>query len=39
VKRLRQAPVVVEIAVDGASVSVAVHAEDRESALGPFVNR
>ena len=36
VKRLSEAPIVVELAVDGASVFVAAHAEDRELALGPY---
>jgi hypothetical protein len=39
VKRLGEAPVVVELAVDDASVFVAAHAEDRDSALGPYAHR
>lgn len=39
VKRLGEAPVVVELAVDGASVFIASRAEDRDSALGPYGNR
>jgi hypothetical protein len=39
VKRLDEAPIVVDLAADGASVFVAAHAEDRESTLGPYENR
>jgi hypothetical protein len=39
VKRLGDAPVVVELAVDGASVFVAAHGEDRDLALGPYGDR
>jgi hypothetical protein len=39
VKRLGDAPVVVELAADAASVFVAAHAEDRDLALGPYGDR
>lgn len=39
VKRLGEAPVVVEVAVNRASVLVGSSAEDRESALGPYGDR
>jgi hypothetical protein len=39
VKRLGEASVVAELAVDGASVFVAAHAEDSELALGPYGDR